>query len=84
VKKNSTPQNLPYNTTHKLANIYLVQKRHDFDPLLKSSMQQASENLKHEGWRAEILARSTSTLLQTEKFGKKLQHYKDIVESWLL
>jgi hypothetical protein len=45
---------------HKLANIYLAQKRHNFDPLLRSLMQQALENLEHARRQAEVLARSTS------------------------
>jgi hypothetical protein len=40
----------------------------NFDPLLRSSMQQALENLDHERKQAEVLARSTSyQALQMEK-----------------
>jgi hypothetical protein len=69
-------------TTHKSANIQLAPKRHNFDPLLRSSIQQALENLEHKRRQAEVLARSTSyQALRTEKIGKKLRYNEAIVES---
>jgi hypothetical protein len=45
-------------------------------------MQQASENLKHKRWQAEVLTHSTSyQALKAEKIGEKLRYNKAIVES---
>jgi hypothetical protein len=76
-------QNQPYNTTHELANMYLAQKRHNFDPLLRSLMQQASENLEHNRRQAEVLAHSTShQALQTEKNHQETTIQQSYCRKW--
>jgi hypothetical protein len=54
-------------------NFKIAQKRHNFDPLLMSLMQQASENFEYKRRQAEVIARSTS--YQALKIKKLARNY---------